>query len=138
MDAYMSKRSMSGKGGNSRGSADSWMALAVARSWALRAAISSIMSPRAATVVLMPFASEVNSTVSCGWMRSLRLPSVIFANDPFVSSMRLTTTRFSSAAAKTPMDAMRRIARMVNDAMMPRRLAYTISDDFIIMTKPPS
>ena len=52
--------------------------------------------------------------------------------------MRRTITRFTRAVASKPIAAMSKTAKTVNDAMMPRRLAYTISDDFIIMTKPPS
>ena len=124
----MSKLSLSGNAGNSVGRDDSWMVLAVARSCSLRLATSSIMSPRAFTVVLMPSASEANSHVDCSGTRSPRLPAVIFASDRLVSSIRRTIKRRTKTDARTAIATTRTSASAVAEAIVPARLAKMMSD----------
>ena len=97
----MSKRSISGKGGNVRGRALSWMALAVCRSRSMRVSASAIHPLRALTVSLMPSESEENSSLPRASTRTSRLPSVIFAREAFVSLMGLTTIVDRSLATRT-------------------------------------
>ena len=115
----MSKASTSGKGGKVLGSADDWMALAVARSRSMRLPSAAMASRRAATVRLISSESDENSELCRTSTLASRSPDVISSSVPLTCQMLLTTTwrmrmkmaANSAANTSTSMNEMTRTAR---------------------------
>ena len=110
------------------------MAFAVDNSASMRVSASAIQPFNASTVVLMPFESDLNSSVSRISTRASKSPSVMRLSTPFVSSMRRTTTRLSSKKTIAYTAASNNIAESVVHPMRLPRPENTMPAVFITTT----